>query len=172
MSTFAGRYIKEPSDLLVVATETSQILGFCDGEQVLAKTFAALTDDERAIIVAVAYELIKGAEDTLDSYANRRGYAIPLTAIDSSARDLLAQWIWIGVLQRGGTLSMADAEKQRQAMRDGVLEDIADGKLILTAAMNTATEAPGSHIRSISDATSRDKTGRGERTSREQWSRY
>lgn len=172
MSTFAGSYIKEPGDLLVVATEDQIILALCDGQQVTAKTFAELTVDELAIVVNVANALIAPAEATIDSYAKKRGYATPLYPVDSDVRELAAQLVWISALQRGGTLSIVDANKLRNDLRDGALSDIADGKLVLTAAMNTANAAPGSHIHSITDAASRDTTGRVERTSRAQWARW
>ena len=167
MSTFSGRYIKEPSDLLVVATEAQIILALCDGRQVRAQTFADLSDEELSVIVAVANKLIEGAEATLESYAQRRGYALPLLPVNSDVMEVLAQWVWIGALQRGGTLSVVDANKQRQELRDGPLEDIATGNLILTAGMNTTADPPSSNVHSISDSVSRATDGSVERVSRQ-----
>jgi len=173
MSTFAGSYIKEPGDLLVVATEDQIILALCDGQQVTAKKFDDLSPQELAIIVRVANELIPAAESTINSAARKRGYAIPLgPVVDADIIEIAAQLVWISALQRGGTLSIVDANKLRNDLRDGVLKDIADGDLVLTAIFDTATEAPGSLVHSITDAASRDTTGSVERVSRAQWSRF
>lgn len=172
MSTFAGSYIKEPGDLLVVATEDQIILALCDGQQVTAKTFDALTSDALEIIVRVANELIPAAESMVNAAARKRGYAIPLNPIDADVLQIAAQLVWISALQRGGTLSIVDAQKLRDDLREGSLKDIADGDLVLTAALETATEAPGSRIHSITDAATRDTTGRVERTSRAAWARW
>lgn len=165
MSTFAGRYIKEPSDLSTVASESKQIKAFCDGQQVSALAFAGLTGPQLAIAMAVANPLIAAAESEIESYAAKRGYGIPLSPVDASVIDLIAQWVWIGALQRGGTLTIVDAQKQRDAMRAGSLADIADGKLILTAIVPSNAPAPDANVYRISDAPSRSQ-GTVERTSR------
>lgn len=173
MQTFAGSYVQEPGDLLVVATEAQLILALCDGLQVTAQTFDELSEDELAVIQRVGNSLIGPAEKTLESYAKRRGYAIPLSPVDADVMEIIANWFWIGALQRGGTLSSTDANKQREDIRDGVMTDIATGKLTLTAAMNTVAVAPESNVYSVTDAATRS-TGpvKVERMSRALLSRF
>lgn len=165
MTTFAGRYIREPGDLSTVASEAKIIKAFCDGRQVTALKFADLSVEDRAIVVGVANPLIADGERVLESYAGRRGYGIPLSPVDDDVIALIAQWVWIGAMQRGGSLTIVDANKERQAMRDGALSDIADGKLILTADVPGATTAPDANVYRITDA-ARRSGGTVERTSR------
>lgn len=171
MSTFAGRYLKEPSDFSTVASEGKLIRAFGDGIQFRGQTFADLEPSELVIVQGVANPLIIAAERVLDSYAELGGYAIPLSPLDSDAVDLAVQWAWIAALQRGDTLSLVDANKQRQELRDGPLTDIATGKLLLTAASAVAVPAQSAMVYDISDAATRSG-GQVDRMSRELLRRF
>jgi hypothetical protein len=168
--TFSGSYVQEPSDLRVVCSE-STIIAICDDagstEAAGKQLFAQLTADEKAVIVGVMNDLIRPAEELLESYARSRGYAIPLHPVDGTVKEIVAQLVWIAMRQRGGRLSGEQANKEREEIRGGQLSDIAKGRLILTATKDSAAPAPSSCFYAHSTAATRDKSGSVVRLSRE-----
>lgn len=172
MTTFAGAYIQEPSDLQVVCTEADMI-SVCDdpGKQDARDylDFASLTignPTAKAEIVAVMNSLIVPVEDTINSYARRQGYAIPLSPVDPLVKDLAARLLWIDARQRAKGLTSMAAEAERSGFIKGTLNDLATGKLKLTAARNASAPAPASNVYKISTAASRDTDGSVVRISR------
>jgi hypothetical protein len=174
MSTFAGEYVKEPSDLRVVCNE-AEIIAACDdpgaesARDVL--TFAELSAEQKAAIVAVMDSLIEPVESEIHSRARVRGYAIPLSPVDALITKLAVRMLWIDMRQRNGRLTSEAAEKERETIRDGDLASIASGKILLTAA-HTGVVAPAAHIYKISSAHQRDTTGKTERISRASLGRF
>ncbi len=178
MTTFAGSYIQEPANLQVVCTE-ADIIAVCDdpGKQNLRDyvDFATLLSGNptgHAEVVAVMNSLITPVEDTINSYARRRGYAIPLAPVDPVVKDLAARLLWVDMRQRAKGLTADAAEQQRKDLRNGPLSDISTGRLLLTAALSTSTPAPQALVYNISDAASRDTdatTPRLSRKSMEGW---
>lgn len=166
--TFAGSYIQEPSDLRVVCDEAT-IIAVCDdaggAEASGAQTFADLTAPQLAAVVSVMNSLIPAAEQLLNSYARRRGYLIPLNPVDATVKDACAQLVWISMRKRAGRIGSEAAKNQQRKIENTTLEDIADGRLLLTAA-KAAGPAPGAHIYHMSGAASRDQDGRVPRLSR------
>lgn len=162
MPTFAGSYIKEPQDVRVAAcTEADLIIAYGEGvvdvRSGAAKTFDALTNDQKTVIVGRINEVIATVEDELNSYARKRGYATPLSPVDAQIVKLAARMFWVDVQQGAKKINADAAETQRRHFRDGQLRDIASGTLLLTAAKNASASVPppSSHVYSITDATSR-----------------
>jgi hypothetical protein len=168
-STFAGNYLKEPSDMAVVCTEHGIILT-CDdpgGEDARdVDNWADLSVPQKAAIVAVMNSIIGPVEATINGYARRWGYAIPLYPLDTIVTELAARLAWISMRQRSGGLTSQAAEEEREVFRQGILEDLAMGKLILTAGDDSSSVAPQAHVYSFTDAASRDTTGMTPRMSR------
>ncbi len=160
MSTFAGSYIQEPADLQSVCTE-ADIIACCDdtGAARDYTTFATLPTaptNVRALIVGVANALIEPVESLIESYARRRGYALPLAPLDADVKDIAARLMWISLRQRGKSLTSVAAEQERKLIRDNQLTDIASGKLILTAALSAATTPPpASYVDTVSSGNER-----------------
>lgn len=169
MPTFAGSYIKEPSDLQVVCNEAT-IIGSCDdpgGEAARdIERFADLSVAQKAQIVGVVDSLIRPAEAIVNSYARGRGYAIPLSPVDLLITDITARLVWISMRQRAGRLTGEQAEAERKAIREGQLRDIATGKAVLTAAVGTGAAAPSANVYAASSANQRDTTLVTERLTR------
>jgi hypothetical protein len=168
--TFSGSYVQEPSDLRVVCSE-STIIAICDdagGTEAAGKQlFSELTADERAAIVGVMNDLIAPAEELLESYARSRGYTIPLYPVDWTVKDIVVRLVWIAMRQRAGRITGEQAQKERGDIIAGQLTDIARGRLILTAAKDSAGPAPASCIYKASTAATRDKSSAVVRLSRE-----
>jgi hypothetical protein len=168
-STFAGQYIKEPSDLRVVCTE-ADIIAVCDdpgGEDARdILIFSGLSENQKAAIVAVMNSLIPAVEREIDGYAMKAGYAVPLSPLDADVTKIAARMLWIDMRQTNGRIDADTADKQRNAIRDGELTDISKGRLILTAAKNTSAPAPASHVYDFASAHQRDTDGTVPRMSR------
>jgi Protein of unknown function (DUF1320) len=160
MTTFAGRYIKEPSDLQTVCTE-ADIIAVCDDKAGARDilTFADLDSDVEADIALVMNSLIEPEEALVEGYARRRGYAVPLSPIDAEVKSIVARLVWISMRQRSHALTSSAAEADRKTIRDGSLNDIATGKLVLTALMDTIDTPADSVVYRISDGHSRDTGG-------------
>jgi hypothetical protein len=171
--TFAGQYLQEPSDLSVVCTEAA-IIAICDDaggtEATGAQTFADLTVDQEAAIVAVMNSMLLPQEELLESYARRRGYAIPLNPVDATAKNVVVELVWIPMRVRAGRITAEQATAEKQKIENTTLEDIAKGRILLTAAMGPGP-APGAHIYRLSSAHQRDPDGRVFRLSRKSMGR-
>jgi len=160
MTTLAGNYIQEPSDLQSVCTE-ADIIACCDDTGVARdyRTFAELPTnptDIKALIVGVANSLIVPVESLIDGYARRRKYATPLNPLDADVKDIAARLMWISLRQRGKSLTSIAAEQERKAIRDAQLSDIANGTILLTAALQaTSTPAPSSFVDTVSSGNER-----------------
>jgi hypothetical protein len=170
VTTFNGRYLKEPADIQVCAESDLITVGakIADVDPGTALTFAELfaaSAPNHAAVVAAINGKIPAVENEIESYATRRGYAIPLSPVDAVAKKLAARMLWIDLRQLGKSLTSTAAEEERDKIRRGDLESVANGKLPLTAAM-TATAAPSSHVYRFTDAATRDTDGGVPRLSR------
>jgi hypothetical protein len=168
MTTFNGSYVTEPVDLQAVCTE-ADIIACCDDpggtDMRDVNTFAGLSAPQKAEVVAIMNTLIADVESTVNSYARRQGYAIPLSPVDALVRDVASRLLWIDLRQRAKGLTADAAEQLRDGFRRGTLADIAKGTLLRTATRATAP-APSSHVYKISDAATRDVEGVTPRMSR------
>jgi hypothetical protein len=170
MTTFTGRYLQEPADLQVCVESDLIAVGAkaADVDPGQAETFAELQAASAGNYAKVVEKIngdITAVESEIESYARRRGYAIPLAPVDGMVRKLAGRMLWVDLRQQGKALTASAAEQDRQTLRRE-LENIANGTLLLSAAKSTDKPAQSSHVYRINDAASRDTTGTVQRMSR------
>lgn len=151
MSALAGRYITDTDDFLAVTDEKSLIQAADDpkGPETALESFVELeaaapgSDDEEVLdaIIAVINSEIALTEPIIESFGGGR-YVIPYAPVDGTIKSLAVEWAWIGLQKRRGTLSVDEAERQRDSIRS-IGDRIADGRYALVSAKLVDSEAAG-----------------------------